>query len=60
MTGAYTKSAFAGVVICSNTRRTCMKSSLVHEYKFFFEKILRIIKYDIFFYGSGGSLEPRF
>ena len=26
-----------------------MKSSLAHEYKNFWEKILRIIKYDIFF-----------
>ena len=53
MTGAYTKSAFAGVVIILifmlKSRRTCMKSSLAHEYKKFWEKILRIIKYDIFF-----------
>ena len=62
MAGTYTKAAFAGVVIfltlCSNTRR--MKSSLAHEYDNFWEKILRIIKDDIMFYGSGGSFELRF
>ena len=44
MTGAYTKSAFAGVVIILifmlKSRRTCMKSPLAHEYKNFWEKFL--------------------
>ena len=52
MTGAYTNSAFAGVVIIviSKLRYTTCESSLAHEYEIF----LGLIKDDIIFYGSEG------
>ena len=37
-----------------------MRSSLAHEYENFWEKILRIIKDDLMFYGSGNIFEPCF
>ena len=48
MTGAYTKSAFAGVVIILISRR--VKSSLAHEYEFFFWDSQKTT----IFYGSEG------
>ena len=57
MTGAYTKSASAGfvIILIFMLKYRRMKSSLAHEYDNVWEKILRIIKDDIMFYGSGGS-----